>query len=111
MGPRDVKVDPDKLWLRAPAVWLLLVIAVGGALGYARFDNAVAILQETVARNAKAHAEDRAAIVESIKEVRDELRKLVVDMVATRQAQAWIELFRSANRSKFPELVVPDLPR
>lgn len=111
MGPRDMKLDPQNLWLRAPTVWLLVVIAVGGAVGYTRFSNAIDVIQTTISKDAVAHEKDREAIVESIREVRDELRKLVVDMVATRQAQGWIELFRSANKIKFPELVIPDLPR
>lgn len=119
MGPRKqaspgddvLVVDPNRIGFRGPTVWLLLIIAVGGALGYARFDNAIDTIQNTIVRDAVNHEKDREAIVMSIREVRDEVRKLIVDTVATRQAQAWIELFRSANKAKFPDLVVPDLPR
>jgi hypothetical protein len=119
----DTKLDPDRTWLKSTTLWSALIITVTGTLLYARMDNAISTIQRTIEHDAVLHEKDRTEIVDSIREVRDELRKLVSENVSQRQSTAWLELFqitvqawvdkmRSDNPNlKVPDLKVPALPR
>ena len=116
-------LDPDRTWLKSTTLWGALIITVTGTMLYARMDSAIRTIQTTIERDAAMHEKDRDAIVSSIREVRDELRKLVGENVSLRQSGAWLELFqitvdawtdklRSDNANlKVPALKVPALPR
>ena len=119
----DIKLDMDRTWLKSTTLWAALVITVTGTLLYARMDGAIHTIQQTIEHDASLHEKDRTEIVGSIREVRDELRKLVSENVSLRQSGAWIELFqltwhswldklRSENPAmKVPDFKVPELPR
>lgn len=129
--PRDQLIDEEKVWFRGTAfkavlggvIAIVVTLVIPGTLFYARVTNAFEVIQATIARDAKAHEDDRQAIVESIREVRDELRRMILDSVATRQAQTWIEMWQQAVDAwiittsaqnptlKVPPLKVPPLPR
>jgi hypothetical protein len=107
----DIKLTPEKTWFQATFMWACIALAVGGTLLYARIDSQIGDILATMDRDVKSRDIDRGEVVSSVHEVRDELRKLVTETVAQRQANAWIELARALNKAKFPELVWPDLPR
>lgn len=119
----SLRLDPDKTWLKSTTLWGALIITVTGTMLYARMDSAIRTIQTTIERDAAMHEKDRDAIVGSIREVRDELRKLVGESVSLRQSGAWLELFqitiqawvdklRSDNPTlKVGDLKVPALPR
>lgn len=93
-------VPAEKVVWKSPTVWLLCGLVALGTLNYAQVTGAISDLQK-----------GQQEVVKSVDQVRDEVRKLIVDQVAVRQATQWIELFRALNRAKYPELVIPDLPR
>ena len=119
----ELKLDMDRTWLKSTTLWGALVITVTGTLLYARMDSAIRTIQSTIEHDALLHEKDRDAIVSSIREVRDELRKLVSENVSIRQSaswldlyqltmQAWIDKMRSDNPSmKIADFKVPALPR
>jgi len=119
----ELKVDLERTWLKSTTLWSALIITVTGTLLYARMDNAIGTIQKTIETDAAMHEKDRTQIVDSIREVRDELRKLVSENVSQRQLSAWLELFqvtvqgwtdkmRSENPTlKISDLKVPALPR
>lgn len=119
----DVKLDMDRTWLKSTTLWGALIITVTGTMLYARMDSAIRTIQTTIESDAAMHEKDRIAIVDSIREVRDELRKLVSENVSLRQSAAWLELFqvtlqawidkmRAENPSlKIGDIKVPALPR
>lgn len=123
MTMTSIRLDPDRTWLKSTTLWGALIITVTGTMLYARMDSAIRTIQTTIERDAAMHEKDRDAIVGSIREVRDELRKLVGESVSVRQSGAWLELFqitiqawvdklRSDNPGmKVPDLKVPALPR
>jgi hypothetical protein len=116
-------IDPERTWLKSTTLWSALIITVTGTLLYARMDNAIRTIQTTIEHDATLHEKDRTEIVGSIREVRDELRKLVSENVSQRQSLAWLDLFqitvqawidrmRSDNPTmKIPDLKIPALPR
>lgn len=119
----ELKVDLERTWLKSTTLWSVVILVVAGTLWFARVDNAIGTIQTTIERDATMHEKDRTEIVSSIKEVRDELRKLVSENVSQRQSSAWLELFqitfqawvdkiRSDNPTfKVPDFKVPSLPR
>jgi hypothetical protein len=107
----DLKLDPETVWMRTKTIAQVVAITAGAVVLYMRFDNRMNNVEAIMARDAEMRANEREAIVKSVDGVRDELRKVFVDSVATRQAQAWIEMARALNRDKFPHLQWPDLPR
>lgn len=107
----DVKVDHETAWIRVKTLGPVIAITATAVILYMRFESRMGRVEEIMSRDAMIRATERDAIVKSVDGVRDELRKVFVDSVATRQAQAWIELARALNRDKFPGLQWPDLPR
>jgi hypothetical protein len=119
----DIKLDMDRTWLKSTTLWGALAITVTGTLLYARMDSAIRTIQQTIEHDAGLHEKDRTEIVGSIREVRDELRKLVSENVSQRQSGAWLTLFqltwqawldklRGDNPNlKVPDFKVPELPR
>jgi len=116
------KVDVDKVWLRAKQVGPIVVataaivalyFGVKGEIGdkHRLAMEAIRDVIASVDRKSDVDKRNNDDLVRAVTEVRDEVRRLVIDSVAVRQAQAWIELFRALNAEKFPELKVPDLPR
>lgn len=116
-------LDPDRTWLKSTTLWGALVLTATGTLLYARMDSAISTIQATIEQDALLHEKDRDAIVSSIREVRDELRKLVGESVSLRQSGAWIEVFQLTMQAwidkmrgdnpamKVPDFKVPALPR
>lgn len=100
----NVLVEPNNTWLKSSLVWTMIgltaSLTMGGTLMYSKFDTALNTLRG-----------DIVEMADSLREIRDELRQSRLDSVAVRQATTWIELARTANKSKFPELIWPDLPR
>ena len=107
----DVKLDPETVWMRTKTIGQVVVVTGAAVILYMRFDNRMGMIESIMQRDADVRAKEREAIVHSVDGVRDELRKVFVDTVSGRQAQAWIELARALNRDKFPALEWPDLPR
>ena len=107
----DIKLDPETVWMRTKTIGQVIVVTAAAVVLYMRFENRMGIIESIMQRDAEIRAKEREAIVNSVDGVRDELRKVFVDSVATRQAQAWIELVRALNREKNPSIVWPDLPR
>lgn len=116
-------LDPERTWFKSTTVWAAGVLLITGTMLYARMDSAIRTIQVTIEHDATLHEKDRTEIVGSIREVRDELRKLVSENVSLRQSGAWLEVFqitldawcdklRSDNANlKVPALKVPALPR
>lgn len=88
-----MKLDPDNTWVKLGTLIAAVVTTGLVVLLYAGITSSIADLTK------------------SVDAVRDDVRRLVTDQVAVRQANAWLDLFRAANKGKFPELVIPDLPR
>jgi hypothetical protein len=106
-----VKADPESTWVKLKLLGPVIAITAAAVVLYMKIEHAITDIHSTMRRDASEHAADRVAIVKSVDGVRDELRKVFVDSVATRQAQTWIEMFRALNKEKLPGLIVPDLPR
>lgn len=106
-----MKIDPETIWLKATRLGPIVVLTAAVVVFYMRVEHAIDTLQATVSRDASQRTEERENIVNSVNEVRDELRKVFVDTVLARQAQAWIEMARALNKEKYPHLIWPDLPR
>lgn len=100
----DVKVDPEKTWVRATRIGQLVVATVFLTAGYLD-------LKHTVGALAEQQAREQSALSKGLDGLREDMRRVFVDSVSTRQSQAWLELFRALNKEKFPGLQVPDLPR
>jgi membrane-bound lytic murein transglycosylase B len=117
MSPTSIDPEkttvPIKVLVSVAVTLLAMTIPAAWALSQFRADveNAFEKIRETISRDAVLHEKDREAIVQSIREVRDELRMMQHDSVSVRQAQTWIEMFRAANKTLQPQLEVPDLPR
>ena len=119
----SIRLDPDRTWLKSTTLWGALIITVTGTMLYARMDSAIRTIQTTIEQDAVLHEKDRDAIVASIREVRDELRKLVSENLSLRQSNAWIEMYqltiqawvdrlRSDNPSlKVQDIKVPAVPK
>lgn len=107
----DIKADPETVWMRVK--WLAPTVIATGLVVMLYMDMRYAIkdIVGTIDRDAKMRSSERDSLILSVNEVRDELRRVFVDSVATRQAQAWIDLARALNRDKNPTVVWPDLPR
>lgn len=100
----NVKLDPERTWVRASRIAQVAVVSGLAVAGYMRFEHRMGRVEEN-------QIEDRSAIVKGLGEVRDQLNKVFIDSVATRQAMQWIENARALNREKYPTLIWPDLPR
>jgi hypothetical protein len=107
----EPKFDTEKAWVRAKLI--VPVVAATGALValYMRFEFRMTGIEAAMSRDISARTEERREQRESMDGLRADLRKVFVDAVATRQATTWIEMFRALNRDKYPNLLVPDLPR
>jgi hypothetical protein len=108
---KPLHVDTSTTWVKATRIGQVVLITAAVVAVYMRIDNAIADLQRTVNHDAAQRLEERENIVRSVNQVRDELRKVFVDTVLARQAQAWIELARALNKDKYPHMIWPDLPR
>ena len=106
-----VNLDPERMTVKVARIGPIVVLACTVVVFYLRMDYAIDALQKTTASESMQRARERENIVTSVNEVRDELRKVFIDTVLTRQAQSWIELARALNKDKFPNLIWPDLPR
>jgi hypothetical protein len=107
----DAKVDTDTAWVRARSMWQFGTIVALMVGIYMRLENRLGNLETGLVTAEHARGVERLALIASVDGVRDELRKVFVDSVATRQAQAWIELMRALNRAKYPDFQFADLPR
>lgn len=105
----DLKIEPDRVWLRFSHLASVVTITALAVLLYTRFEMRMQHIEDTIASDAKTRSEDRAAVVASINEVRDELRRIRIDTVSARQMETWIEFARTANKGG--PVTWPDLPR
>lgn len=94
------EVQAEKVVWKSPTVWLLCGLVAIAVLNYSQITGAIEDLQK-----------GQKEVVKSVDQVRDELRKLITDQVAVRQATIWIDLARQLNKAKYPDLIWPDLPR
>jgi len=118
MAAKPLKIDAGNTWMRGPLIYTLMTltasVCIGGTAFYFRVDSMGAAMQADREARAKEREEEnnnRTKLIESIREVRDELKRAVFDSVATKQLQTWIELAKAANRSEYPDIIWPDLPR
>ena len=111
MADTQIKADPETVWVRLKWLVPVIVITAAAVVIYMRMDFRMSGIEATMGRDLAARSEERRELRESLDGLRDDMRKVFVDSVATRQAQAWIELARALNKAKFPDLVLPDLPR
>lgn len=107
----DVKVDTDSSWVRARSMWQFGAIVALMVGIYMRLENRLGNLEGGLVRAESERTSKSTELIASMNGLREDMRKVFVDSVATRQAQAWIEMARALNRDKFPQLVWPDLPR
>jgi len=119
--------DIENTKLRLASLWAIVGAMALGVWFQATFvseqRNAVRVIQETIERDALVHEKDREEMVGAIREVRDEIRKLVSDLVQARQANSWLETYqivfdawldalRNLNPTlKVPPHKIPPLPR
>lgn len=118
MVVKGLKVEPSNTWLRGPLVYTLMAltgsVCIGGTAFYFRVDSMGAEIakdRELRTLERAEEAKSREKLIDSIREVRDELKRAVFDSVATKQLQTWIELAKAANKSEYPDIIWPDLPR
>lgn len=127
----DLLVRPEGTWFQAPVVWGLLGIAITTTIWLTtnftaqkyqdeRMSEAVkaieGALHEEAANRDKAFQDavkkqeaSSAQIVNSLDNFRDEVRRWVTDTMTKATANNWILRARELNRSKYPDLVWPDL--
>lgn len=105
----DFKFDPERMWLRTPVLGGIIAATAASVLLYARFEARMQHIEDALAAYAKVRSEDRAAVVGSINEVRDELRLMRLDTVTTRQWQTWVDFARTMNKDH--TVTWPDLPK
>lgn len=128
--PDTVKLDPEKTWFKSTTLWGALGLTITGTLIYARLDyrqsqmtDALAVLQKTIEKESSVREKGFGEIVVNVREMRDELRKLVSENVSLRQGHSWVELYqltlnawidklRADNPNlHVPDLKVPDVPK
>lgn len=97
-------IEPDRTWVKTSMIWTLIALTVsvtaGGTLIYSQVNYSIASLSSDVSE-----------MKETLHEVVVELRSFRTEMVSVQQAKNWIETIRVANRIKYPDLVIPDIPR
>ncbi len=109
--PKEIKADPESIWVRSKLLVPVIAVTAATVILYMRFEFRMGSIEGAMQRDMLDRSSERQELRKSVDGVRDELRKVFVDSVATRQAQAWIEHFRVGNRAKYPDLFIPDLPR
>lgn len=106
-----VHVDPDNTWVRSSLVYSMLALTaslcVFGTMFYMRVDS----MGKEIESDRISREKDRDMFVASMREIRDELRRVAFDTVAARQFDTWVVMFRTLNAEKLPSLTIPDLPR
>lgn len=109
----DIKMDPEKMRLRATDVAKVIAITAAAVILYMRFEQRMGRIEERMDADSVSRKEERRDLIDSVNGVKSEITKIVVDSVNTRQAQGWIEMFRALNREPFAasKITVPDLPR
>ena len=103
--------DVEKIAFRAPALAKTIAITAAVVVGYMRFEHRMSGIEETMSRDIAARLSEQDRLSKSIDGLREEMRRVFVDSVLTRQAQAWIEMARALNKDKRGDIVWPDLPR
>lgn len=103
--------DPRSMWLKSTLVWTMVTltasVSVGGCVLYFSFlEIGKDMVQLGVDTNRRLDEFNG-----HLREVRDELRMIATEFVRTRQGQTWIEMARTANHAKYPDIVWPDLPK
>ncbi len=99
-APATLKLDPETSWVRGKSIVPIMAATAVAVLGYARFEQRMTVVET-----------QQIQLTRSIDKLTEQISKVFVDGVATRQAQAWIELARALNREKRSDIVWPDLPR
>ncbi len=111
MAEKDLKADPDKVWVRLKLLLPVIVTTATAVVIYMRLDFRMGSIETEMGRDIDARRSERLELRESMDGLRGDLRKVFVDSIQQRQANAWIELARALNRAKYPDLIFPDLPR
>lgn len=96
----DVKIDGERVWVKASIAVALTVLSCGLAGLYWELKYAIRDLQGTQSQTTK-----------SVDRVTEELQKGFNNGVQIRQFEQFLEWARLANREKYPGLIWPDLPR
>lgn len=107
----DVKVDPERTWVRATRIGQLVVATIFLTAGYLDLKHSVGQLADQTSRESTERTREREQLSRSVDGLREDMRKVFVDTVNARQATTWIDLFRALNKEKYPTLQIPDLPR
>lgn len=108
---RDVKLDPETTLVKVGRIGPIIAIAVSATVLYMQVKADIGEIKQLMAVDGHQRALDRESMTKSMDNLSEQIRRIFVDSVATRQAQQWIENARIANRDKHPEIVWPDLPR
>lgn len=109
----DTKLDPERVRVRIPDVVKVIGATTAIVILYMRFEQRMGRIEDRMDAESISRKEERKDLIDSVNGVKNEISKIVVDSVNTRQAQSWIELFRALNKEPFLQLhiSVPDLPR
>lgn len=110
-SPRQVKADPDSIWVRSRHIVPIVILTATAVTCYMRFEYRMARIEEKIEIDTAARSHERDAIVKSVDGVRDQIRQVFVEVVSVRQMQHWIDMARALNRDKNPAIVWPDIPR
>lgn len=117
---QEPKLDPTKMWFRvtlivpivvATAFVVALYMDIRSEIAQKHVDATILIEKVIAKQELKAERDDRnnRDLVAAVERVRDEIR---IHGDGWRSlSERWIELFRTANAVKMPDLVVPDLPK
>lgn len=116
---KKLLVEPNNTWLRSSLVWTLVTMTAAASVWATMFYASVDSLAVEFRRDREDRARERAEFLDGLHAIRDELRKLITDSVAQRQATGWIDQTRLLNlplnealKAKgMPPLIFPDLPR
>lgn len=90
----DVKIDTNTTWIKMAVLGPIAAFLVGVTVIYMQIKNRMDNQDAT-----------QHQMVKSIDNLSAHIGKLAVDIVATRQAQNWIEMARALNREKNPSIV------
>lgn len=93
-------LDQDTTLVRGKNIFPIIALTIAAVLGYARFEQRMTVVET-----------QQLQLTHSIDKLTEQIGRVFVDGVATRQAQTWIEMARALNREKNGSVVWPDLPR
>lgn len=93
-------VDLEQSRVNGRTLVAIIAATAAAVLCYARFEQRMSVVES-----------QQLQLTHSIDKLTEQIGKVFVDGVLTRQAQQWIELARMLNKEKRADIVWPDLPR